>query len=106
MGMIRDFEIFSGFALPLTVALRRGGQTLNLYFPHGSYRSMTKISVLIIDAGSDHNQTAHHSTPLHMDFNPFSLFPDGCVIFKFTVIGIICGGFHSYVDVLLVFLFQ
>lgn len=106
MGMIRDFEISSGFALPLTVALPRCGQTLNLYFPHGSNRSMTKISALIIDAGSDHNRMAHHSTPPHMDFNSFSLFLDGCIIFKFTLISIICGGFHSYVDVLLCFYFN
>lgn len=96
----------SGFALPLTVALPHCGQTLNLYFPHGRNRSITKISVRIIEAGSDHNRTAHHSIKPHMDFNPFSLFPDCCIIFKFTLISIICGGFHSYVDVLLYFYFN
>lgn len=92
----------SGFALPLTVALPCCGQTLNLYFPHSSNRSITKISTLIVEAGSDHNRPIHSIKP-HMDFNPFSLFPDCCIIFTFTLISIVCGGFHSYVDELLCF---
>lgn len=47
-----------------------------------------------------------HSIKLHMDFNPFLLFPDCCIIFKFKLISIICGGFHLYVDVLLCFYFN
>lgn len=61
----------------------------------------SKILALITDAASDHNRTTHRSFKPYMYLNPFSLFPDGGIIFKCTLISIICGVFHPYVDVLL-----